>query len=76
MDQPTSKPRIYLLFSFLCLFPLTSETPKTPVGSLSFQNRLVGLSLSRRASLSSESSEASDAGKTQGPHEVPYSQKR
>ncbi|KAM7327298.1 hypothetical protein ACRRTK_013665 [Alexandromys fortis] len=41
---------------------LGSETPKTPVGSLSFQNRLVGLSLSRRASLSSESSEASDAG--------------
>nr|XP_048315554.1 M-phase inducer phosphatase 2 [Myodes glareolus] len=41
---------------------LGSETPKTQVGSLSFQNRLVGLSLSRRASLSSESSEASDAG--------------
>ncbi|XP_015858519.3 M-phase inducer phosphatase 2 isoform X2 [Peromyscus maniculatus bairdii] len=41
---------------------LGSETPKTQVGSLSFQNRLVGLSLSRRTSLSSVSSESSDAG--------------
>ncbi|KAL1786483.1 M-phase inducer phosphatase 2 [Sigmodon hispidus] len=41
---------------------LGSETPKTQVGSLSFQNRLVDLSLSRRTSLSSESSESSDAG--------------
>lgn len=52
---------------FLCLFSLPSETPKTQVGSLSFQNRLVGLSLSRRTSLSSVSSESSDAGKAQGP---------
>uniref|UniRef100_A0A8C2QJH4 M-phase inducer phosphatase n=1 Tax=Cricetulus griseus TaxID=10029 RepID=A0A8C2QJH4_CRIGR len=41
---------------------LGSETPKTQVGSLSFQNRLVDLSLSRRTSMSSESSESSDAG--------------
>ncbi|GAB1286920.1 M-phase inducer phosphatase 2 [Apodemus speciosus] len=44
---------------------LGSETPKTQVGSLSFQNRLEDLSLSRRTSecsLSSESSESSDAG--------------
>lgn len=44
---------------------LGSETPKTQVGSLSFQNRLTDLSLSRRTSecsLSSESSESSDAG--------------
>ncbi|XP_052039623.1 M-phase inducer phosphatase 2 isoform X2 [Apodemus sylvaticus] len=44
---------------------LGSETPKTRVGSLSFQNRLEDLSLSRRTSecsLSSESSESSDAG--------------
>ncbi|CAH6787846.1 M-phase inducer phosphatase 2 [Phodopus roborovskii] len=41
---------------------LGSETPKTQEGNLSFQNRLVGLSLSRRTSLSSESSESSDAG--------------
>lgn len=41
---------------------LGSETPKTQVGSLSFQTRLVDLSLSRRTSLSSESSESSDAG--------------
>ncbi|XP_051000609.1 M-phase inducer phosphatase 2 [Acomys russatus] len=44
---------------------LGSETPKTQVGSLSFQNSLAGLSLSRRtseSSLSSESSDSSDAG--------------
>ncbi|XP_021510815.1 M-phase inducer phosphatase 2 isoform X2 [Meriones unguiculatus] len=44
---------------------LGSETPKTQKGSLTFQNRLAGLSLSRRtseSSLSSESSDSSDAG--------------
>lgn len=44
---------------------LGSETPKTQVGSRSFQNSLAGLSLSRRtsaSSLSSESSDSSDAG--------------
>ncbi|XP_055465988.1 M-phase inducer phosphatase 2 isoform X2 [Psammomys obesus] len=44
---------------------LGSETPKTQKGSLRFQNRLAGLSLSRHtseSSLSSESSDSSDAG--------------
>lgn len=61
----SSSPVTTLTQTMYNLAGLGSETPKTQVGSLSFQNRLTDLSLSRRTSecsLSSESSESSDAG--------------
>ncbi|XP_031227805.1 M-phase inducer phosphatase 2 isoform X2 [Mastomys coucha] len=65
LTASSSSPVTTLTQTMHNLAGLGSETPKTQVGSLSFQNRLADLSLSRRTSecsLSSESSDSSDAG--------------